>query len=125
MDKKLILLVDDEPFIIEVMKFYLESENFQVIYQDDGQNVYDIALNKKPDLILLDLMLPSISGYEICKIIKDDPKTSNIPVFIMSAKTQKADIEKALESGADKFVKKPCDMPALIKDMNEFLLKKQ
>ena len=107
MKPKKILLVEDEPDIIRLVKFTLERRNFEVVATSNGLAAIDIAFNEKPDLILLDVMMPVIDGYETCSRLKKDGKTREIPVIILSAKAQKKEINRGLEAGASDFIAKP------------------
>jgi two-component system alkaline phosphatase synthesis response regulator PhoP len=107
MEKKYILAVDDEENILELVEYNLSREGYKVKKAACGKDVLDIARTDRPDLILLDLMLPDIDGLEVCRLIKSDPKTSSIPIVMLTAKTGEADIVVGLEMGADDYVTKP------------------
>ena len=106
-DKPKLLLVDDEPSIVKMVGKRLEVEGFEVEIAMDGQDGLAKAQNGKPDLIILDLMLPKLNGYEVCTMLKQDGRHKHIPVIIFTAKTQDKDEKMALECGADAFVRKP------------------
>lgn len=103
MDKK-ILVVDDEIKILEVVKSYLEREGFSVITETNGNNVLDTFKKEKPDLVILDLMLPGISGEELCKRIR---QFSNVPILMLTAKVQESDKINGFSIGADDYLTKP------------------
>lgn len=99
-----ILVVDDEPKIVEVLKAYLEKENYEVITSYNGNEALNIFRKESPDLILLDLMLPDISGEELCKIIRLDSK---VPIIMITAKTEEESELEGLNIGADDYITKP------------------
>ncbi|WP_028992271.1 response regulator transcription factor [Thermoanaerobacter thermocopriae] len=103
MDKK-ILVVDDEIKILEVVKSYLEREGFSVITETNGNNVLDTFKKEKPNLVILDLMLPGISGEELCKKIR---QFSNVPILMLTAKVQESDKINGFSIGADDYLTKP------------------
>ncbi len=104
---KTILVIEDERDLLELISFNLEKEGYRVITATEGSTGLDIARNNLPDLILLDLMLPGISGIEICKILKKHEKTSRIPVIMLTAKGEEIDRVVGFEVGADDYVVKP------------------
>ncbi|MCL5282492.1 MAG: response regulator transcription factor [Planctomycetes bacterium] len=107
MEKPAILVVDDEEDIIELVELNLTREGYRVIGCTTGEKALEIARAKLPDLIVLDLMLPGIDGLEVCRRLKSGPKTHRIPVVILTAKGEEADIVMGLELGADDYVTKP------------------
>ncbi len=107
MEKETILVVDDEEDILELVRFNLAREGYVVICAATGEESLKITREKHPDLIVQDLMLPGIDGLEVTKILKDDPKTRNIPIVMLTAKGEEADIVIGLELGADDYVTKP------------------
>jgi len=107
MAKIKILIVEDEANIVELVRYNLEIQGFQVVAAFDGKRGTDLALSEKPDLILLDLMLPEVDGLEVCKCLSENYKTHGIPIIMLTAKTEEADIVLGLEIGADDYVSKP------------------
>ena len=107
MNNNKILLVEDEPDIIRLVKFTLEQKNFEVVATSNGLAAIEIASTEKPDLILLDVMMPVINGYDTCVRLKKNEKTKSIPVIILSAKAQKKEVDRALRVGAADFIAKP------------------
>jgi len=103
-NKKTILVVDDEKQIVELLSAYLERENYRVMAAYDGRTALDIALREKPDLILLDLMLPEINGFEVCRMLRN---SSSIPVIMLTARDEETDKVLCLEVGADDYITKP------------------
>ncbi len=104
---KKIMVVDDEPYIARVIKFKLEQEGYLVIAANDGQSGLQKIKEEKPDLILLDVMMPGLSGYEVCQKIKEDAELAGIPVVILTAKGQERDREQGLTMGASDYITKP------------------
>ncbi len=107
MGQATILLIEDEKNIAELVKYNLEQEGFTPLLASRGDTGLEMARKNKPDLILLDLMLPIIDGIEICKILKQNENTAGIPIIMMTAKGQEADRVVGLELGADDYVTKP------------------
>lgn len=112
--KNRILVVDDEKDILELVKYNMEKEGFKVDVADDGEKALDYLKKEKPDLIILDLMLPGIDGLEICRLLKKGEKTSYIPIVMLTAKDTETDIVVGLELGADDYVTKPFSPKVLI-----------
>ncbi len=108
---KKVLVVDDEKKIVEIIKAYLEREGFQVIPAYDGQTALNEAQKQRPDLIILDLMLPEISGWDVCRSIRKD---SNVPIIMLTARDEVTDKIIGLEMGADDYVTKPFDPKELV-----------
>jgi DNA-binding response OmpR family regulator len=105
--KTKILVVDDEPDALEVLGFKLREAGYSPIFAKDGARALAIARDEKPDLIVLDLMLPQIDGLEVCKILRRDPSTASIPVIMLTARAAEMDRVLGLELGADDYVTKP------------------
>jgi DNA-binding response OmpR family regulator len=114
MSKRKILLIEDDRDIVEMVEYNLQEEGYETIAALDGQKGIEKAQTEKPDLIILDIMLPVIDGFEVCKILKSDNRTMNIPVIILSAKSQETDKVVGLELGADDYVTKPFSPRELI-----------
>ena len=104
---KKILIIEDEKNIVISLKMFLEYSGFKVITADNGLDGIKKAQEENPDLILLDLVLPRINGYTVCKTLKENSDTKKIPLIIMSARTSKDDIEKVFVSGAENYIAKP------------------
>lgn len=107
--KKNILIIDDEVGIRNLLKFRLVSFGFDVIVAEDGYTGIEIAKSKKPDLIILDIMMPYLNGIEVCKRLKSDYETRDIPIVFLSVLAQKEDIEMGKDAGGDFFLTKPYD----------------
>ncbi len=108
-----VLIVDDELDIVESIKFRLELENIECLEAYDGEEALAKAKKEKPDLILLDIMLPKINGYKISRLLKFDEAYKNIPIIMLTARTQERDVEIGEETGADEYVTKPFDLESL------------
>ena len=103
-DKKTILVVDDEENIRELLVFNLQKEGYNTLEAQDGITAVDMALEKKPDLILLDVMIPKLDGISVCKKIRYALNISNIPILMISAKDSESDKIVGLEMGADDYI---------------------
>ncbi len=110
-DKKTILIVDDEQSIIDILVYNLKKEGYNTIEANDGVTAVEIALEQKPDLILLDIMLPKMDGLTACKKIKN---ALNVPILILSAKDEELDKIVGLELGADDYITKPFSVRELM-----------
>jgi two-component system alkaline phosphatase synthesis response regulator PhoP len=117
-----VLVVDDEADLVRILQFGLQAIGYQVETASDGQEALKKARETKPDIILLDLMLPKLDGYKVCRLLKFDERYKNIPIIILSARTQEGDQLLAMEMGANRFVTKPYDF-AEVRSHIEALLK--
>ncbi len=106
-DKKTVLVVDDEQSIRELLVFNLQKEGYDTLEAEDGVAAVDLAIEKKPDLIMLDVMLPKLDGISVCKKIRYALNISNIPIIMISAKDEESDKIVGLEMGADDYITKP------------------
>ncbi len=120
-----ILVVDDELNIRELIKFNLEKAGYKVLEAADGQAAVDIAKGNRPDLIVLDLMLPGIDGLEVCRIIKNARETSAIPIIMLTAKNEEIDKVIGLELGADDYLTKPFSSRELLARIKAVLRRSQ
>ena len=109
-----VLVVDDEPDLVRVLEFGLKASGYTVEVASDGQEGLKKAREIKPDVILLDLMLPKLDGYKVCRLLKFDDRFKHIPIIILSARTQEGDQALALEMGANRFVTKPYDFSEIL-----------
>jgi two-component system alkaline phosphatase synthesis response regulator PhoP len=112
--KEKILIVEDEKDIAKMLEYNLAKEGFKPLIAFDGEEALETAKQEHPSLILLDLMLPELDGIEVCKILKRNPKTSFIPIIMLTAKSQETDKIVGLELGADDYVTKPFSPKELI-----------
>ena len=102
-----ILVVEDEPDIAKLVSYNLAQEHFRVLTADDGEQALKVIQREKPNLVVLDLMLPGLSGMELCKILRDRPETARLPILMLTAKAGEADRVVGLEMGADDYLAKP------------------
>uniref|UniRef100_A0A832I3N7 Response regulator n=1 Tax=Eiseniibacteriota bacterium TaxID=2212470 RepID=A0A832I3N7_UNCEI len=112
--KPRILIVDDEADLVAVLRIGLEVEGFEVIDAADGEDGLRRAREDRPDLVVLDLMLPKLDGYKVCRALKFDERYRQLPIFILSARSGENDRRLALDLGADAFISKPYDMADLV-----------
>jgi two-component system phosphate regulon response regulator PhoB len=110
----LILVVEDETALVTLLRYNLEREGFQVIEAGDGEEALLLAREQKPDLVLLDWMLPLLSGIEVCRQIRRLPETRNVPIIMLTARGEEGDKLRGLDSGADDYVTKPFSPSELI-----------
>ena len=113
-EKPVVLVVDDNPQNLELLLAYIEDVDCTTISASSGQEALDIIKKMKPDLVLLDVMMPKISGFEVCKRVKNDQSTADIPIIMVTALSELADIEKAINSGTDDFLSKPVNKWELV-----------
>ena len=104
---KRVLLAEDEPNIVESLTFLLERAGFEVMVETDGRKALNAAVEDQPDVLILDVMLPEMDGYEVLRKLRSDQRTNGLPVAMLTAKGQREDRETALECGADLFITKP------------------
>jgi two-component system alkaline phosphatase synthesis response regulator PhoP len=116
-----ILVVDDEIYIVHILDFSLGMEGYEVVTALDGQQAVEKARTERPDLIVLDIMMPKMDGYEACRKLKDDPNTKEIPVILLSAKGRSVDQKMGFEVGADDYVTKPFSPKKLVERINTTL----
>ena len=116
-----ILVVDDNPQNLELLVAYLESLGCQVITAVDGLEAIDRVRAETPDLILLDVMMPRMSGFEVCRKLKTDPETRDIPILMVTALNEMSDIERGVQSGTDDFVSKPVNRLELVTRVKSLL----
>ena len=121
MSKKRILLVDDEQDMVFAVKMQLEGADFEVITAQDGQQALDKARREKPDLIILDIMLPKIDGYKVCRMLKFDEKYKKIPIILFTARVQKSDEQLGFSVGADAYITKPFESQIFLTKIRDLL----
>lgn len=125
MSKLNILIVEDDPQTVKLIKFILKKEDYSTISAKDGEEGLQMAREKKPDLIVLDLMLPGMDGYRVCEILKANPVTKEIPIIVLTALDTGVDFEKALEKKADWYITKPFEPEHLLKRVNYLIEKRK
>ena len=114
MSRGKVLVVDDEEYIQHILNFSFGAEGYEVVTAADGEEAVAKARNEKPDIIVLDIMMPKMDGYEACRKLKADPKTKDIPVILLTAKGRDVDRKLGSEAGADDYVVKPFSPGRLI-----------
>ncbi len=120
-----ILVVDDDPFIINLIVYNLEQEGYNVLQATNGLEALEKARREKPDLIVLDIMLPKMDGYKVSRIIKFDKQYKNIPVLMLTAKVQDVDMQTGIETGADVYMTKPFEPEVLVQKVKDLLRKRK
>jgi len=121
MAKGKILVVDDEIYIVHILDFSLGMEGYEVLTALDGEQAVERARAEHPDLIVLDIMMPKLDGYETCKLLKTDPATKDIPVILLSAKGRNVDQKVGFEVGANDYITKPFSPRKLVERINALL----
>ncbi len=116
-NRKKILLVDDTRTVILFEKMLLAGEGFDIRCAYNGQEALDLVHEDPPDLILLDLLMPVMDGYEVCDRLKNDPATSNIPIIVVSTRSSEESVERCLSIGADYYIFKPINKLELLEKM--------
>src|SRR6266480_696152 len=119
-----ILVVDDEEHIVMILKDSLEFSGFQVSTAFNGEEALEAVVKEPPDLIVLDIGMPKIDGWEVCRRLKSNAATRHIPVIILTAYAQVSDQKKGTALGAERFVTKPCDLTFLVEEINSLLVQK-
>ena len=114
-ERKNVLIVDDEPHIVNLIKLSLNKDKYDVTGAYSGREALLHIEKNTPDLVVLDLMMPGVNGYELCKALRENSKTRNVPVLTLSAKSQMNDKLHAIDVGADDYMTKPFDPMELVK----------
>ncbi|MFH1683818.1 MAG: response regulator [Candidatus Margulisiibacteriota bacterium] len=120
-----ILVVDDEPDVVSLLMLLLKSQGYEVVSAGDGQEALERARTWKPNLILLDIMLPKLDGYKVARMLKFDENFRHIPIIMLTAKIQEKDKTIGIEMGADAYISKPFNTPNLLELIKETLAKKK
>ena len=102
-----VVIAEDEPDIRDLIRFTLQFAGYEVFAGSNGQEGYELTKQEKPDVVLMDVRMPKMTGYEACRKIKADPELKEIPVIFLSAKGQDAEIQTGLDAGADEYILKP------------------
>ena len=124
-DKKKILIVDDETEMVEVETMRLRASGYEVATACDGRSGFEKARQWAPDLVILDIMLPVMDGYQVCAALKKDPQCGKIPIVLVSAVDRKYDTDLGRKVGADFYFTKPFEPRVLLDKIRELLLKKK
>ena len=118
---KRILIVDDEPELVKAIEIRLKQGGYEALVAYDGQEGLEKAKKEKPDLIILDLMLPKMDGHKVCGLLKNDTRFAKIPIIILTAKAQESDEKLSLEVGADAYITKSFQHEAVLAKIKELL----
>jgi DNA-binding response OmpR family regulator len=116
-----VLIVDDDPMVTRLVRINLELEDFEVVEAWDGKTAVEIIKNTPPDLLLLDIMMPQMDGWEILKKVREDPQMKNLPVVVLTAKVQDEDIARGWRMGADGYIVKPFNPVSLADTLRQVL----
>lgn len=118
---KKILIVDDEQDIVETLKFVLEDAGYTCYCAYNGEDGLNMAKEIMPDLMILDVMMPKINGFKISRLLKYDKKYSNIPILMLTARSQESDKQIGEETGVNEYITKPFDLEVVLEKVNEYL----
>ena len=118
-----ILIVDDEPGVVVPIQYLMEQQGYRVMIAERGEDALDLIYQYKPDLVLLDIMLPGIDGYEVCEIVRLNPDYRNVKIIFLTAKGREEEIAKGLALGADAYITKPYSNAELVARVKELLKK--
>ena len=118
---KEILIVDDEPNVVVSLQFLMEQQGYKVMIAERGEDALDLIYHYKPDLVLLDIMLPGIDGYEVCEIVRLNPDYRNIKIIFITAKGRQEEIARGMSLGADAYIIKPFSNAELVAQVNTLL----
>ena len=119
-----VLVVDDDPVILKLLEVNFEMEGFQVVRASDGAEGLERAREVRPDIVVLDVMMPRMTGYEVAKALREDEGTAHIPIIFVTARAQSSDVERGMELGVDDYVTKPFDPLDLIARVNTLLARR-
>jgi CheY-like chemotaxis protein len=116
-----LLIADDEPGIRRLVRVTLQSDRYEIVEAADGEEALAQARQHRPDLILLDVTMPKRSGFDVCRILKDDPGTADIAIIMLTARAQDSDIREGEDAGSDGYFMKPFSPVALMRRVDEVL----
>ena len=116
-----ILIVDDEPNIVIPLQFLMEQNGYSTLVAESGEEALELIAKEKPDLVLLDIMLPGVDGFEVCEIIRLNPEWRNIRIIFLTAKGRDVDIAKGMVLGADEYITKPFSNQQIIDVVTKLL----
>ncbi|MFH1653668.1 MAG: response regulator [Pseudomonadota bacterium] len=119
--KKKILVIDDENSFVSTMKIALEFQGYEILTAVNGQEGIEVVREEKPDIVLLDIMMAKIDGFQVCRILKFDKRYQEIPIIMVTAKGQEKDKTIGHQVGADAYITKPFEMPALLEKIKSLL----
>jgi DNA-binding response OmpR family regulator len=116
-----ILIVDDEPNIVVPLQFLMERNGYETVVAQSGEEALEAISKEKPDLVLLDIMLPGIDGFEVCEIVKLNPEWKHIKIIFLTAKGRDVDIAKGMVLGADEYIAKPFSNKQIVESVKKLL----
>lgn len=119
--KRKVLIVDDEVTTVQLIEFILEKNDYMTFCAYSGLKTIELANKEKPDLILLDIMMPGLDGLEVCERLKNDPNTKDIPIIFLTALGQESDVARGLKLGADSYIIKPFNPDNLVQQIGKIL----
>lgn len=119
--KPLIVVIDDEVATVRLLEKYLEMKGFETYVANDAVIGLELIVTHVPDAALIDLMLPGMSGYDLCEQIRGTPETADVPVLMLTARTTSADVTRGYEAGATRYLKKPLNLSALVEELREII----
>jgi DNA-binding response OmpR family regulator len=120
-DKRRVLVIDDDPVILRLLEVNFQLEGFTVLTATDGAEGVAVARAERPDVVVSDVMMPKLNGYELTARLKADPETSAIPILLLSARAQSTDVSDGYDAGADDYVTKPFEPAELVDRVNQLL----
>jgi two-component system alkaline phosphatase synthesis response regulator PhoP len=120
-DQPIVLIADDNPQILELLEAYLEPLDLRVLTAADGQATVTAVERQRPALILLDIMMPKRSGFEVCRLLKGDARYRDVPIIMVTALNEEGDLERARECGADEYISKPVNKIELLELVGRLL----
>jgi len=123
MGKAKILVVDDNEKNVELLEAILQAAGFEVLKAYNGKQAIEMVGKERPDLLLLDIMMPELDGFQVCEILRKDPQNAGLPVIMVTAKDKESDIVQSLERGADDYIVKPINKKELLSKIEDMLAK--
>jgi two-component system phosphate regulon response regulator PhoB len=125
LSKPLVMIVEDEPALVTMLRYNLEKEGYRVCEASDGEEALTVVAENNPDLVVLDWMLPALSGIEVCRQIRRKPRTRDLPIIMLTARGEEADKVRGLNTGADDYLTKPFSLPELLARIKALLRRVQ
>lgn len=117
----IVLVVDDEDMTRKLLRLMLERDGFTILEAEDGQQALEVIAESKPDIVILDVMMPNMDGFTTCQELRSQPETAALPIILLSARSQAEAIRTGLQSGADRYMTKPISKPELVQTITELL----
>ncbi len=117
----IVLVVDDEDMTRKLLRLMLERDGFTILEAEDGQQALEVIAESKPDIVILDVMMPNMDGFTTCQELRSQPETADLPIILLSARTQAEAVRTGLQSGADRYMTKPISKPELVQTITDLL----